>query len=523
MSQERETRSIAQSRPAPSRNVAFTASILLVILLGTALRLHDLGAESYWFDEVYTVHMAQRSVDQLLAVNELDWPPVYFVLIHYWVRLLGTTEMATRLFSAVAGIVSIALTYLVGCELFGKNVGLLSALLIAVSEFQIYYSQETRFYSLFLLATLVSFFFFIRALRYGRTGYFFLYGMSSILLFYCDAFGVFVIAAQNLYFLLRWSALRDARVRFLLCQGAILLAIVPYVAPIVLRAKLIAGVDAPRVGWISDPSIWAPLRTVYQYVFPLRHDRSWASVALNFAAGIALPVVGFLSYAILKRTSAINRFNEQYFSFDVRLLRDKADELLLVGCWFLCPIALPFVLSKVIGPMYVDRYTISAAPALYFLLAVGITSVRRVMPVLISLTTLLILIAPGLRHYYAVDVKMQWREVAAYVDANARKGDILAVAPDGTGWHQKSFEWYHHDNLPDCAMSISTKNGEISAPALAACMASHDRFWLVVPGTDANAQRFKEHLLDYDRNNMRLTREQSFKEISLYLLKAVEQ
>lgn len=507
---------ILKSRLALSRNLAFTTSIYFIIILGAALRFYDLGTESYWFDEVYTVHMAQESVGQLLAVNELDWPPVYYVLIHYWVRLFGTTETATRSFSTAAGIVSIALTYMVGREMFGKSVGLISALLMAISEFQIYYSQETRFYSLFLLATLVSFLFFIKALRTSRISHFFLYGVSSILLFYCNAFGVFVFAAQNLYFFLRWAKYRETRAKFLLCQGAIFLTIVPNFIPNILAVKPIAGAGAPRIGWIPAPSVWAPLRTVYEYVFPLRHNRSWTSVAVNFAVGIAVFVIGLLLFAIGERKERWLASMKNLLS-DKHLLTNKADELLLVGCWFLCPIVLPFVLSKIVGPMYVDRYTISAAPAFYFLLAFGITGVRRVVPVFVSLLTLVILIAPGLQHYYITDVKEQWREVAAYVEANARNSDVLVFAPDEAGWQQKSFDWYYNGSLPSCGVSIAMKDDEAIASALAACMAGYERFWLVMRGTVTNVGRFKKFFLERNQNNIHLIQEQQFVEISLYL------
>ena len=522
ISQEGNTTSSLKAKRARCRNLALTTSICLIVLVGAALRFYDLGRESYWFDEVYTVHMAQEGLDQLLAVKELDWPPVYYVLIHYWVRLFGTAETATRSFSAVAGVAATTLTYLVGRELFGKSVGLLSALLMAMSEFQIYYSQETRFYSLFLLATLVSFLFFIRALRTNRTSQFLLYAASSVLVFYCGAFGIFVLAAQNLHFLLRWTKYRETRAKFLLCQGAILLAIAPNLIPNILEAKLIVGAGAPRMGWIPDPSVWAPLRTVYQYVFPLRHGRSWSAVGVNFGVGMAFLVIGVLVFAVGDRRERWIASVRNVLS-NKRLLTNNADELLLVGSWFLCPIALPFVLSKMVGPMYVDRYTISAAPGFYLLLAFGITSVRRLVPIIVSLTTLVVLIVPGLGNYYIADVKEQWREVAAYVEANTGDGDVVVFAPDEAGWQQRSFDWYYQGSVPSCGMSSAVGGTEAISSAAAACTAGHERIWLVMRGTATSVERFKQFFLEDNQNSMDLIREEQFTGISVYLFRPADQ
>jgi uncharacterized membrane protein len=66
------------------------------------------------------------------------------------------------------GVSAIVLIFLIGRELFGRAVGLLSAFLMAISGFQIYYSQIARFYSYFELMTLISFLFFILALGRKR-------------------------------------------------------------------------------------------------------------------------------------------------------------------------------------------------------------------------------------------------------------------------------------------------------------------------------------------------------------------
>jgi uncharacterized membrane protein len=73
-------------------------------------------------------------------------PPLYYVILHYWINLFGDTEFSTRFLSVIFGLFSIFMIYKVGTLLFNKNVGMLSSLLLALSVFHIQYSQEVRMY-----------------------------------------------------------------------------------------------------------------------------------------------------------------------------------------------------------------------------------------------------------------------------------------------------------------------------------------------------------------------------------------
>ncbi|HUV67644.1 MAG TPA: glycosyltransferase family 39 protein [Sedimentisphaerales bacterium] len=498
---------------APHKHVPALVLLSLIIILGTALRLYDLGTESYWIDEIVTVHTAQQGLEQSLRLGGLDRPPTYFLIAHFWLQMFGPSEGATRLLSALFGIASIPLIFVVARELFGKRIGLLSAFFMAVSEFQIYYSQDTRFYSLFGLLTLVSFFLYIRALRSGKIHYFALYLVASILLVNSHAFGVFVLAAQNLYFFLRWNSYKRVRLAWFLCQTLILLAIAPGLLAIVWTAMRTKGLAAGKTP-VADPSLRTALHSIYWYMFPIRRERAWSMVVANYIAGTILLIIGILVFAGWKGKEAwLTSLKELGPAF--RSLSSRANELLLAGCWLVCPIVLAVVVSKLLGTMY-DRYTISAAPAFYLLLAVGISTVRKVVPEVVSLGVLVILIAPGLRNYYVADVKEQWREAAAYVAENAEVGDVIVFAPDQQGWQQKSFDWYYGGDLPGCDVALLQKDNAELADDVSRCTLGRERFWLIArhfPG----GVRFKEFYLNSRDANIRLLKQHEFTGISVYL------
>ncbi len=142
---------------AQYRNAALTRriAILLVILLAAGLRFHHLEAQSLWNDEGATVAMIHRPPDAILANTAADiHPPGYYLLLKGWAALAGESEFALRAFSALAGILTVALAYALGRRLFGGMAGLWAALLLAVNTFALFYAQEARMYAqLGLLAT----------------------------------------------------------------------------------------------------------------------------------------------------------------------------------------------------------------------------------------------------------------------------------------------------------------------------------------------------------------------------------
>jgi mannosyltransferase len=433
----------------------------LILLLGTALRFYDLGTESYTSDEMYTVVEAQQSVYQLITSGRLDQPPAYYLPLLLWVKIFGTNEVSTRSFSALAGIGSIILVYWIGRELFDKRVGLLSAFLMAISGFQIDYSQTARFYSFFEFTTLLSFLFFALSFRSKRVIHYAMYAMTSILMVYSHAFGVFILAAQNLFFILQWKSVRSVIITWLFCQALIVFAIVPGFYPLVFGGNVVDAALS-NTSITPPPLLWELITPFFRFIIPRRFDQSWGFVIASYFIAVAFFVAGTWIYAY--RQGIRNWITATSICLAGSLhMSNVTKELILVSCWLLCPILSPFILSWVVAPIYNYRYMISAAPALYLLIALGMLNIRKVMPLMISLGALLIMIAPGLLHYYVADVKEQWKEVARYVEENSKPNDVIVFTNDsglgtsiGIGIKHESFYWYYKGNLQSCSLNISS-------------------------------------------------------------------
>ena len=141
-------------------------SVLLITLLGAALRLHHLGAKSLWIDEAVIYLNAQGSLSDILEKNACEnSAPATFTLLVRAVMLLGNSPFWLRLPSCLAGIVSIPLAYACFRKFTGRSGALLGCLLAATAPTQVLYAQQVREYSIAVLLTLGLLYWFADCMR----------------------------------------------------------------------------------------------------------------------------------------------------------------------------------------------------------------------------------------------------------------------------------------------------------------------------------------------------------------------
>jgi uncharacterized membrane protein len=162
-------------RTTPSRSVKWwIAALVVILLLAFALRVSRLDRLPLWWDEGLSAHLAGRPPLDLLgemqATNHAD-PPVYPFVLGGWRVLVGSSPFALRFFSALLGVVAVALTWAVGRWLTGKRSALLASLFVALAPMQVYYTREAKSYAFAIVCALLSTYSWGRKLGYaGDTG-----------------------------------------------------------------------------------------------------------------------------------------------------------------------------------------------------------------------------------------------------------------------------------------------------------------------------------------------------------------
>ena len=199
-----------------------TATLLLVVVLSASfgLRVSRLGDKSVWWDEGLAVWSARQSPAAIARWTATDvHPPLYFWMLHFWRLGSGDSEFGLRLLSAAIGVLTVAATYRLGRVVGGARAGLLAALLVGISRFNIWWSQEMRMYALAALLAAFSLWAAIRFWDRDRLTDVVLYVIFTTAGLYTLYLSVSVMVVANLVWL--WVFWRsESRGRALLRWGA---------------------------------------------------------------------------------------------------------------------------------------------------------------------------------------------------------------------------------------------------------------------------------------------------------------
>ena len=144
--------------------------VITITVIGGLLRIFALGNKGMWLDETFSVWMASHSVAEMLQwIVRIDQhPPLYYLLLHYWIALNGGTPYYVRLLSVLFGAGTIPIIYLIGKRMSGVVMGLVAAVFLALSLFNIYFAQETRMYTLLTFNAAVAIYALVRLLTDAR-------------------------------------------------------------------------------------------------------------------------------------------------------------------------------------------------------------------------------------------------------------------------------------------------------------------------------------------------------------------
>ncbi len=141
-----------------SRALLFFAAPLFIMTVGFALRLYHLDSLSVWIDEANSVRIAHMGfADMVSALARDSSPPLYYLLLRFWMILFGEVPAAVRLLSVLFGTILVGYIFVVAYRFFSYRAGLVASLLMAVAPAQILHAQQCRMYTLLPLLALGAF------------------------------------------------------------------------------------------------------------------------------------------------------------------------------------------------------------------------------------------------------------------------------------------------------------------------------------------------------------------------------
>jgi len=178
--------------------------LVLIILFGAVLRFHKLGQWSFWIDEIYTINhaMAHFSTPQLTLDHippHRNWVPVSVILTAQALNIWGPSEWSARLASVLIGVLSLPILFFSTRRMFGNWATLVAVLLLAVSPWHIFWSQNARFYTSLLLFYALALFAFYLGVERNKPVYFVLFYGLLYLAFSERLFAFFIFPVTGVY------------------------------------------------------------------------------------------------------------------------------------------------------------------------------------------------------------------------------------------------------------------------------------------------------------------------------------
>jgi mannosyltransferase len=236
--------------------------------------------EAYWIDEGLSIGIAKHSFFDIPSVLKQDGsPPLYYMLLHFWVGFFGTKEVATHALSLVFSTLTIPVGLWAGWSLFGRWTGIVTGVLCAANPFLTTYAQETRQYSLVVLLSLLATTFFMFVFVQRRRRFLPLFAVSLAALLYTHLWAAFVVLACGVVGLaLTWRR-RELFRDLLLGFGGAFLLFLPWLPTALYQVKHTA---AP---WAMGPT-WRAAQQIPQSLAGGKHE--WPITAIVALVGMVV-------------------------------------------------------------------------------------------------------------------------------------------------------------------------------------------------------------------------------------------
>lgn len=426
------------------------AGLTGALMLGVGLI--NAGRPALSWDEVTSAEVASRSVPQILdLIPHLDAVfGFYYLLLHWWTALAGTSETALRLPSIVAMAGAVAVAAELGRRLFTPMAGLVTGLILCMIPNTSRYAAEARPYAFACFFAVLALLLLVR----NRTPWFW-YGLSVTFM------GLFHLVSLTTLLAHAAFVLLHRRTRLFAWAATVTAALVPLLP----LAWLGLHQQDTQLHWVE------PLSLGRLYAMP--GEIAGSREVVWFLVGTAVLV----SWHPLRRIAPV--------------------ALSAVG-----PLAVLALVSVLISPMWVARYLLVVLAPLAMLAAVALTggrdgwprfTVLRVVAVLLLLGAVAI---PGQRAVRGPVAKTgpDYRSVAALVNKRAATGDVV-VYPARNRSIRAGMDYYLRDSDSGFASPRAPADPLVRVPSAetgwliateytdaAARIAGAPRVWVVTGG-----------------------------------------
>jgi mannosyltransferase len=400
-----------------------------ITALGAVLRWAYIAKSSIWYDEGFSMMLSARTPSEIWVTNIRDvHPPLYYLVLHYWLLLFGTSETAARSLSAVLMLGVIISTYFLVKRFFSVPTARLAALFVACGPYMVRFSQEARMYGMLTFFLITATYFLVRAVQDNRKIDYVVYGLLMTAAIYTHYYTIFAALVHWLYILHSRPLPAEKRknpLNWILADKAWFASMIGLVVLFLPWLPKAVGqfTKVSNGFWIAGPAPDTIARTLIQFLtfdnldIPAHEAFKISTLSFNpiSVAWHLLALVGFIGLIVLAYRSN----------------KAKRNGLMLFTTYALLPSLLVFLIS-LRRAIYLDRYFTFAAVAFYALLAILIYLDwgKKPLPAVVRWTMVAVILATmgwGITNVYAGE-NHHMRDTANDILAGYQPGDSVVSA-----------------------------------------------------------------------------------------------
>jgi hypothetical protein len=399
--------------------IAVGVGIAFVVAAGLLLRFWT--RSGLWLDEALTVDVARLPLHALPNALKHDGaPPLYYVLLHFWMGLFGQSNAAVRSLSGVFALLTLPVGWLCGKRFGGRAVAWTMVVLLASAPFDVYYATESRMYALVILLTGLGFLALERAVRAPRPGNLVAVAVVAAALLYSQYWSVYLVAMVAIWLVASiWRARHrghpeQAPWAALIALGAGVLLFVPWVPIFLYQAK---HTGTP---WAVAPNFSAVINALTGFT---DNQGSTQQTATNQGRLLAVIYFTMLALAVF----GIGK-SGRFIELDLRTRpHARGVGFVVLGTLF-AAIGGGIITSSAFS----SRYAAVVFLPFLLLVAYGTTTFLnpRTRVILVGLAVAAGLVSSAQN---VTTQRTQANAVAATIDAQAKPGDVIAFCPDQLG------------------------------------------------------------------------------------------
>ena len=377
------------------RETAHRLILVVILILAALIYLYNLGRESLTTDEYFSFYLARQPLEQIVfghqtPSNPNTIPPLYEIILHFWLKIFGISDFAQRSLSAVLGILSVYLIYRMGSLLFNVPTGLISGLFASLSLSWFTFFRQNRCYSLFICLTLLSFYLFFYLLKNKESRLSLpLLIITNIALTYTNYFGFLVIFLQVILGLLETKGNISEFKKILFMCLWVAFAYGPWYANLLYDMKKEPLLNIK----MYDPDLFMRLFAIFITFFADFHIR-WEPLLLLF----------YLPFIVRGW---------------VRLHKEKNENFRYLSLFPFIVYPVSFVIIYFLTSSYRVRYYTAFSFPLFILLALGMQKIglRRFTRIALLLIygIIFVLNFSDLRDSFIYNLNEEWKGAAQYI------------------------------------------------------------------------------------------------------------